>query len=269
MTNSPLAHAQSTNNFVDMQQIFFYAPSYKLFCNMSRMDNIDLSTYGKRLQYAMTRASVGQAQLARLINVKQQNIGYLIKRGHGSSHTTAICNALKINADWLTRGVGSMTSYDAMTDKKNELGKKQTLSSADHAISSRYSVIIGCIEMHKSDPFLITTKLYDAPQQQIMLSNLPTHAITYQIRGSDMQPALFNGWIVSCDPDAALQHGELTLVKLKNGQMLVGIFAYQTNGALTLQALKTQIPQTFDLNDIDHTMPVISITMPSQATTIN
>lgn len=233
------------------------------------MDNIDLSTYGKRLQFAMTRANVGQAALARMINVKQQNIGYLIKKGQGSSHTTAICNALNINADWLTQGIGSMTSYDAHNDKMSAIDQKCASQNKDRAISSGYSVIKGYIQMSKESHFAINVNQYDAPQQQIALSNLPPNTVTYQIRGSDMQPALFDSWIVSCDPDAQLQSGELMLAQLKDGQMLIGVFAYQNNGSLTMQSIKTQTPQTIDLNDIDHTMAIISITMPSQAIPIN
>lgn len=71
----------------------------------------DLSTFSKRLRWAMERANkTNQSALAREIGVKPQNIQYLIdpkNNAAGSAHVASLALALKVNPVWLTTGTGT------------------------------------------------------------------------------------------------------------------------------------------------------------------
>jgi len=68
---------------------------------------MNLDTYAKRLNWAMSNAAISQSELARAIGVKPQAIQYLCQKGTKSTHTTKIAKALGVSADWLDTGKGS------------------------------------------------------------------------------------------------------------------------------------------------------------------
>lgn len=65
------------------------------------------SEYGARLFAARKNAGLTQAQLATAAGIKQPTIAELEKFGQGSTHTTRLALALRVDPEWLANGVGA------------------------------------------------------------------------------------------------------------------------------------------------------------------
>lgn len=75
----------------------------KIICN-----NEEMKEYSDRLKYALAIRELSQSDLARAVGVKPQAIQYLCEKGKRSVHSVKISEVLKINARWLTDGIGDM-----------------------------------------------------------------------------------------------------------------------------------------------------------------
>lgn len=221
------------------------------------MDKPDLSTYGGRLKHAMQLADMSQAALARQVNVKQQNIAYLINKGQGSSYTNQFATALGVNADWLATGNGEMTQHVAsLTTEQSDL--------SDSRLSFGFSNIRGFLRMTDTDGLVISVTHVDIPTQKIAVMNWSTTTQCYQVKGSELQPALFNGWVIAVDPALSPVAGEMLLCSLKNGSAVLGVYLYQSNDCITIQSLKHEKSKTYELAEIAQLLPIAGISMPSQ-----
>jgi transcriptional regulator with XRE-family HTH domain len=80
---------------------------YKNICN-----NEIMKEYSDRLKYALDFREISQSDLARAVGVKSQAIQYLCDKGKRSVHSVKIAKILRINAEWLTEGIGVMAVED-------------------------------------------------------------------------------------------------------------------------------------------------------------
>jgi transcriptional regulator with XRE-family HTH domain len=73
-----------------------------------------MNTFGERLKYALHLRDVSQAELARVIGVKQQAI-YLLCAGKsgGTKHAFSIARYLRIDPEWLILGNGKPPGIDS------------------------------------------------------------------------------------------------------------------------------------------------------------
>lgn len=69
-----------------------------------------MKNYAERLVYAIKLRQTNQTKLAEAIGVKPQAIQYLCKKGTKSTYTNKICNALKIDPNWLSEGLGDINT---------------------------------------------------------------------------------------------------------------------------------------------------------------
>lgn len=261
MISTSVRSAQTTNIFVGLQQVNLDTADNKLFCRIAGMDKPDLSTFSGRLEYAMQTAKLSQAELARRINVKQQNIAYLIKKGQGSSHTNQIANELHVNADWLATGKGEPTALVAppITEESSE---------SLNRLSFGFSEIKGILRMSENDSLLVSITSIDLPTHKVAILNWSATTLCYQIKGNELQPALYDGWIVAVDPALTPQSGELVIVNLKDGSSIFGMYLYDRVDSVTVQSVKNQRSSAIDRSNISEILPFRGIAMPSQATTI-
>jgi SOS-response transcriptional repressor LexA len=64
--------------------------------------------YGTRLKTARNRLKLTQKQLEKLTGIAQSTISTAEKHGHGSTETTVLALALKVDPHWLATGEGEM-----------------------------------------------------------------------------------------------------------------------------------------------------------------
>jgi transcriptional regulator with XRE-family HTH domain len=79
-----------------------------------------MKTLGVRLKKAREDAHLSQTQLARLVNLSQQTISKIESgRARGIMHLLSLAKVLRVNADWLASGTGSMrpTTGDKILDQ--------------------------------------------------------------------------------------------------------------------------------------------------------
>jgi hypothetical protein len=69
-----------------------------------------MNSFNERLVVAIDYAKTNQSELAATVGISQPSIQYLCTKGKGSKHLTKIANALKVDADWLATGEGSMAA---------------------------------------------------------------------------------------------------------------------------------------------------------------
>ena len=76
-----------------------------------------MSEYGNRVRLAMAHAGLKQPELAKLINIKQPSLSYMLNSAKKPSSTNSlIATSCRVNADWLATGRGVMipsTNYDS------------------------------------------------------------------------------------------------------------------------------------------------------------
>lgn len=74
-----------------------------------------MKTYGERLAFAIARANSSQAELARLVGIKQQSVQYLCgPKAQGSKYTTDFARILKVRVEWLANNEGSVAAEDVL-----------------------------------------------------------------------------------------------------------------------------------------------------------
>lgn len=122
------------------------------------------STYAERLRWAMQRKQISQGGLAREISLHQQTIQYLAdttKTARGSKHTTAIAEALDINAHWLATGEGAPTALEAHQVIEN-------MQQAEQAEMRRYT-------HHTNTPDTLDVPVFSARPSMGMGGELPDY----------------------------------------------------------------------------------------------
>lgn len=74
-----------------------------------------MTELGKRIKQAREHAGLTQAELARKLNLSQSTIASVERRNESSIYSTAIADALNVNAVWLALGKGSMLDSEGST----------------------------------------------------------------------------------------------------------------------------------------------------------
>lgn len=108
---------------------------YKNICN-----NEIMNEYSERLKYALDFRGISQSDLARAVGVKSQAIQYLCDKGKRSVHSVKIAEILRINAKWLTEGIGVMDIEDTEVD--NKYPKQLQESNVKYAPNSVHNLTI-------------------------------------------------------------------------------------------------------------------------------
>jgi phage repressor protein C with HTH and peptisase S24 domain len=111
---SVVLHAPNRNRYVYSQSIdTSIVSAYRTACNVGRMQKLS-----ERLSFAMDRAGVSQAELARRVGMKQPSISAIVNGD--TTHTkfgAELAAALGVRFEWLVLGTGPMTS-DAASAKE-------------------------------------------------------------------------------------------------------------------------------------------------------
>lgn len=218
---------------------------------------------GARLKIALDQLNIKQRELARRISKTgddddisklSSSINNLIKRNSKKSDlTTAICLSLNINRMWLESGVGQMIDF-----------QQNTGDTINNGLSFGFCEIKGHLRMTENDGYNINITPIAVATHKIAIMNWTPNTKCLQIRGSELQPALYNGWIVAIDKSAELISNQMLLIALKDGRTLIGVYQFADQYTVTVQSLKTQQPRAIDRDQIDYLAPITSITMPNQ-----
>lgn len=224
---------------------------------------------GARLKIALDQLNIKQRELARRLSQTgddddvsklSSSINSLIKRNSRKSDLTpAICAALNINREWLESGIGQMTSDEKIHNTDDII---------NNSLSFGFCEIKGHLRMTESDGYTINITPVEVATHKVAIMNWTPDTQCLQIRGSELQPALYNGWIVAIDRTANLISNEMLVIKLKDGSTLIGVYQFADQHTITIQSLKTQQPLAIDRDDIEYTAPIKSLAMPSQVVPI-
>lgn len=220
----------------------------------------ELDNYSDRLVFAMSFRSMTQSNLARLIGYPPQTIQRICanKKTKGSIHTASIAKALNISIDWLAEGLGNITSQvdSIKTNRIDEVNESPLILNLIK--------ITGRITMCEKDSFVVNyTAVDNASDGAIAPYSTPTMQLI-EIVGSELQPALHDGWILAVDPAEQPQAGEYVVLHMRDGSSLIGSYLYQRGTSININSLVTLKPKTLNLADVQQILPICSIVMARQ-----
>ena len=192
-------------------------------------------------------------------NVEPSYISQLINghRNIGERSARNLEHNLGLNPGALDEEVLSFNS-----ENKQDISKNIEITRRIGYQVNRWVTIRACSKMNNDGLYIInaenTTEGY--------VPSLTASVSAYAVKASNgvLHPAIRDGWLAVCDPDAPLVPTEYVEVEMKNKYRAIREFLAKTDDIYILQDIKTGDRITLDIMDIEAVTAIIDIIPPSR-----
>lgn len=156
------------------------------------------STLGNRIKQVLDQKQMSQAELARLVGVKQQTIHYLCRSsGQTSRHSVRIAEVLGVNPAWLQSGEGDL--HDPLALTSNDLTKIPVIRSNIDLVKQ---FLLERLHQKEIIGTLITDK------------NVGNKVFALEVDGQSMSPLYQPGDTIVIDPEVKPEPGDFVIAEV-------------------------------------------------------
>lgn len=189
-----------------------------------------MAALGTRIRQVLEEKGITQAQLARLVGVKQQTISYICGTDNpatSSRYATKIAQALGVNPAWLQSGEGSQ--HDPVV--RIELDGRE--------------VAVRQVPLLEGDEAVAFAEGREAKQGKTLMTDaeISTRAFAMEIEGESMAPAFKPGDRVVIDTKVMPEPGDFVAAKAQ--------------GLLTFRKYRARGADLFELVPLNEDWPVL------------
>lgn len=203
-----------------------------------------MSNFSDRLKIAINSAGITQKELARIVGVSQQTIGYLCKDGKGSTHTHSLAEALGVNAQWLAKGRGPMRADEVKWEvREAEVPYAATSGELDQSPSKGKIPLISSVQ---AGEFRDTNDDgWPGEPEDWVSCHLEHSDHTYALRidGISMEPRFKEGEIIVVDPEKPAVSGSFVVAKRAGDERVTFKQLMKDGGESYLRALNPDWPK--------------------------
>lgn len=190
-----------------------------------------MAELGSRIRQVLAEKNVSQAQLARLVGVKQQTISYICATDSPAStsrYATKIAQVLGVNPSWLQSGEGGRHDPSVRIEVE---GVELTVRRVPLVAS-------------KDVPALLEAGAESTRKSGLMTdANIGPRAFAVEIEGDSMRPLFRPGDRVVADPDLTPEPGDFVVA--------------QVQGAVTFRKYRAREDAEFELAPMNDDWPVV------------
>jgi SOS-response transcriptional repressor LexA len=174
-----------------------------------------MSEYGKRVQSAMDYADINQPSLAKIINIKQPSLSYMIRKAKKPSSTNAmIASACGVDVNWLATGRGTMISSENYDNGLEPIVENRSVVP-----------VISWVQAGEAN------EAFDLTAPGVADEYIPSigggdRVYGLYVRGNSMTapegatPTFPEGYIIHVDPDQACKVNDFVIAKLVGEDMV-------------------------------------------------
>jgi SOS-response transcriptional repressor LexA len=198
------------------------------------------TTFHERLAAALAARGVKASHLAKLVGVSAQSVTFWL-RGDTTpkrKYVEKICSVLRIDWQWLEKGIGMMDADTRGFAHENPL-ESQPEATGDFSPFDRTSqrklplVELEDLVLYEGVLSVAETTLVKRFVESMFPTGERSFAIT--IRNSAMSPIVEVGDVVVVDPDVKLSPGDLIAIRLRQkNENIYRKYAQGTNGEVIL-----------------------------------
>jgi SOS-response transcriptional repressor LexA len=190
-----------------------------------------MAELGSRIRLVLSEKGLSQAQLARLVGVKQQTISYICaidSPASTSRYATKIAQVLGVNPSWLQSGEGGQHDPSVRIEVE---GVELTVRRVPLVSSKDVPVLLQDGEAFTKRAGLMTD------------ANAGPRAFAVEIEGDSMRPLFRPGDRVVVDPDIQPEPGDFVVA--------------QVQGAVTFRKYRVREDEEFELVPMNDDWPVV------------
>ncbi|MGZ8164103.1 MAG: XRE family transcriptional regulator [Methylobacter sp.] len=204
---------------------------------------------------------MSQSELARAVGVKPQAIQYLCEQGKRSVHSVRIAEVLKINAKWLTTGIGDIDEITNIVEKNN-IDESSGLYSTDF-VPYRTIPVIGNAQFEENGIWSIVDVFNTPNDGYVEYPSTDPTAYALRCLGESMWPRIHNGEFIIIEPSREAIPGDEILIKALDGRIKIKTLLYTRNGRIHIQSInEARPPISILLSEITAIHPVTAIVKP-------
>jgi len=215
------------------------------------------STLAERIRAARKAAGLTQEALASVLGVTSVAISQYesgnakINRKPTLENIKKIAEATRTSVEWLLNDESDI-SHVGMVGEVIETGDYRKVPVVGNARlgNGGYYEDLGYPAGH-GDGFL------DIPSKD-------PNAFALRVKGNSMAPMIMDGWFVQVEPNGSIEPGEPVLVRKKNGEVMVKLFAHRRDNSVYLWSVGHGTLVGIEENEIDYIYPVKGIFPPSK-----
>lgn len=210
----------------------------KSFCNNAQRggffvlgEEMAIKEYSDRLKHALMIRGMDQSELARQVGVKPQAIQYLCRQGKRSVHSVKIAEVLKINAQWLTDGIGEMETTPVSIGESLNAHGVVWLGRFIHV------PVIGAAKLVDDSFWGEIDQPAEIEGGDICYPTQDKDAYAIRCDGDSMSPRIQDGEFIIIEPNKEPKPGDEVLVTRIDGRVMVKKFLYERDERIFMMSV--------------------------------